>query len=148
MASRGSKQSAGKGSRGRSYTTERLTFLIILEDLLTTWNSDYFVSFWQYHYGLTRTLTSVTTHTDLSRTDGRTDGHEYSRYFIPFKTLMSKGITNYMYDRGSFLNFYSSWIIHCFSLAKVNEKSRNRFFLITKSYPSRLVHLCVNAYKW
>jgi hypothetical protein len=27
------------------YTTERVTFLIILEVLLTTWNSDYFVSF-------------------------------------------------------------------------------------------------------
>ena len=46
-------------SMGRSpwkltgYTTERVTFLIILEVLWTTWNSDYFVPFWQYHYGLT-----------------------------------------------------------------------------------------------
>ena len=41
----------------------------------TTWNSDYFVPFWQYHYWLTRTLTSLTTHTDLSQMDRR------SRYF-------------------------------------------------------------------
>jgi hypothetical protein len=43
--------------------------------------SDYFVHFWQYHYGLS-TLASMTTQTYLSRTDG------WSRYFIPFKTLM------------------------------------------------------------
>jgi hypothetical protein len=94
------------------YTTRKVIqrFFVILEVLLTTWNSDYFVPFWQYHYGLTRTLTSLTTQTDLSRTDGG------SRYFIPFETLMPKRITKYMYDRGYSLNFYSSWIIHCFSL--------------------------------
>jgi hypothetical protein len=40
--------------------------------------------------------------TDLSRTDG------WSRYFMSFETVKSKGITKYMYDRGYFLNFYSS----------------------------------------
>ena len=95
------------------YTTERVTFLIILEVLLTAWNSDYFFPFLQYHYRLTRTLTSVPTQTDLSRTDG------WSRYFIPFETCMPKGITQYMYDRGYFLNFYSSWIIYCFSLVSI-----------------------------
>jgi hypothetical protein len=87
-----------------------VTFLIILEVLLTTWNSDYFVPFWQYQDGLTRTLTSLTTQTDLSRPDG------WSPYCIPYETLMPKGITRYMSDRGYSLNFYSSWNIHCFSL--------------------------------
>jgi hypothetical protein len=64
----------------------KVTFLIILEVLWTTWNSEYFVHFWQYHYELTRTLTSLTTQTDLSRMDG------WSRYFIPFEILMLKGI--------------------------------------------------------
>ena len=121
-----SEQSAGKGS-GRSCTTEMVTFLIILEVILATWKSDYFVPFWQYHYGLIITLTSLSTQTDLSRTDG------WSHYFTPFKTVMPKGITKYMYDRGYFLNFYSSWIIHYFSLAYVYEESRSRFFLLPKS---------------
>jgi len=92
------------------YTTERVTFLIILEVFSITWNSDYFVPFGQYHCVLISTLTSLITETDLPRTD------RWSHYFIPFETLISKGITKYMYDRGYFLNFYSSWIIHCFSL--------------------------------
>ena len=50
-------------------------------------------------YGLTRTLTSLTTQTDLPRTNG------WSRYFMPFETLMPKGITKYMSDRGYSLNF-------------------------------------------
>jgi hypothetical protein len=86
-----------------------VTFLIILEVLLTTWNSDYFVPFWQYHYRLTRTLTSLTTQKDLSRPDG------WPHYCILFDPLMPKGITKYMSDRGYSLNFfYSSCIIHCF----------------------------------
>jgi len=36
---------------------------------------------------------NATTETDLSRTDG------WSRYIIPFETLMPKGITKYMSDR-------------------------------------------------
>jgi hypothetical protein len=36
----------------------------------------------------------LTTQTDISRAYG------WSRYFIPFETLMPKGITKYMYDRG------------------------------------------------
>ena len=95
-----------KGSMGQSprkptgYTTERTDVLIILEALLTTWNSDYFVPFWQYHYGLTKTLTSLTTQIDLSRPDG------WSRDGMPFETLMPKGITKYMSDRGYSLNVY------------------------------------------
>jgi len=62
------------------------------------------LSLFEYHYGLslTRTLTSLTTQTDLSRPDG------WSPYCIPFETLMPKGITRYMSDRGYSLNFYSS----------------------------------------
>jgi len=37
----------GQSSRKLTgYTTERVTFLTILEVLLTTWNWDYFVCFW------------------------------------------------------------------------------------------------------
>jgi hypothetical protein len=93
-----------------------VTFLIILEVLLTTWNSNYRVPFWQYHYGLTRTLKSLTSQTDVSQTDG------WSRYFIPFETFIPKGIAKYMYNRGYSLNFYSSWIylyfFTCISLWK------------------------------
>jgi hypothetical protein len=39
---------------------------------------------------------------DLPRTDG------WSRYAIPFETVMPKGITKYMYDRGYTLDFYPS----------------------------------------
>ena len=53
-------------------------------------------------YGLTRTLTSLTIQTDLSRPD------RWSCYCIPFETLMPKAITKYMSDRGYLLNFYSS----------------------------------------
>ena len=67
-------------SPGRSYTAERVTFLIILEVLLATWNSDNFVPFWQYHYayGLTRNSTSLTTQTAVPPrqiSHGRKNGH-------------------------------------------------------------------------
>jgi len=82
-------------------------------------------AFWQYHYRLARTVMSLTTL------------YGWSLSFIPFETLMSIGITKYMYMyyyyRGYFLNFYSSWIIHCFSLVQVYKKSRCQFFLLTKS---------------
>jgi hypothetical protein len=82
-----------------------------LKVLLTTWTSDNFVPFWQYYYRLTITLTSWATQTDLLRTD------EWPCYLIPFETLILKGITQYMYGWGYFLDcdIYSSWIIHCFS---------------------------------
>ena len=64
---------------------------IILKVLLTTW-----YSFWHYHYRLTRTLTSLTTQTDLSWTDG------WSCYFISFETVVLKEITKYMDGRGYF----------------------------------------------
>ena len=49
----------GRSSRKRAgSTTNRVTFLIILEVILATWNSDYFGPFWQYYYELTRTLTN------------------------------------------------------------------------------------------
>jgi len=110
-----SGSSPGKGSRGRSpllrkpngFTTERMTFLIILEVLLTTWNSNYFVPFWQYNYGLTRTLTPLTTQIDLSRTDG------WSRYFIPFETLMPKGILKYMCVEAAFWTFMHHELFTC-----------------------------------
>jgi hypothetical protein len=54
-----------------------------------------------------------------------------SRYLIPFETLMPKGITKYMSDRGYSLKFYSSWIIHYFSLVQVYEKSSIMIFKST-----------------
>jgi hypothetical protein len=39
-------------------------------------------------------ISILRTQTDISRADG------WSRYSIPFETLMPKGITKYMYDRG------------------------------------------------
>ena len=117
------------------YTSGRVTFLIIFEVLLTTSNSDYFVPFWQYHYGLTRTLTSLTTQTDLSQPNG------WSRYCIPFENLMPKGITKYMPDRGYALNFYSSWIIHCFSL-------QSCIWNVLKNHIQVDLHMSVYMHKW
>jgi hypothetical protein len=74
------------------------------------WNSDYFVPFLQFHYGRTRTLTSLTTQIDLSRTGG------WSRYFIPFETLIPKGITKRMYDRGYLFIMNYSLFFNCISL--------------------------------
>jgi hypothetical protein len=72
----------------------------------SAFNNMKFRLFWpfflQYHYGLTSTLTSLTTQTYLSRTNG------WSSYYIPFETVMQEGITKYMDDRGYSLNFYSS----------------------------------------
>ena len=88
-----SRVSMGKSSRKLTgYTTESMTFLIILEVLLTTWNSDYFDSFWQYHYGLTRTLSPWLPRQTSPGPDG------WSPYCIPYETLMPKGITRYMSD--------------------------------------------------
>ena len=92
-----------------SYTTEKVTFLVILKVLLTTWNSDYFVPFWQYYYRLTRTLTSLTTQTSLA----------YGWMVTLLYTLR-----NFNTERDNkihvwlrlLLDFCSSWIIHCFSL--------------------------------
>ena len=42
------KSYRGMGRSLTGYATEKVTFLIILEVLLTTWGSDYFVPFWQY----------------------------------------------------------------------------------------------------
>ena len=70
----------------------------VFDHFLATWNSDYFVPLSQCHYGLTITLTILTTQTDLSRTDG------WSPYLIPFEALIPKEITKYMSDRGYSLN--------------------------------------------
>ena len=107
------------------YKTVRVRFLIILEVPLTTWNSDYFVPFWQYHYGLhvTRTLTSLTTQTDVSWTDG------WSCFFIPFKTLMQKGITKCIeVTLGTFIH-HELFIV----------------FQLHKFMKSLLAHVCVYA---
>jgi hypothetical protein len=54
------------------------------------------LEFSSIYYRLTRTLKSLTTQTDLSRTD------EWSCYAIAFETLLPKEITKYMYDSGEF----------------------------------------------
>ena len=91
-----------------------MTFLIILEVLLTTWNSDYGVPFWQYHYGLTGTLTSSTIQTDLSRVNGWMVTLLYT-----LRNLNAERDNKCMYDRGYSLNFYLSWILLVFHLCNV-----------------------------
>jgi hypothetical protein len=100
--------------------------------------------------GLTRILTSLTTQTDLSWTD------RWSPYYIPFETLMSKGITKYMSDRGYSRNFYSSCNdTHEISL-KVDYWRWTTVQLITYAYTQTCANrlgyaywwLFINLYKW